>query len=241
MTNGPLLVFGPPGSRCELVADELSTMGRPALPWDGTQPLEGPDPATWPSMIRVTATAEACRRRAGEPDPAGWWASWADAVDRQRDARIRTRLLLDTSTTDDAQLAARVRSVDWDRVLTGGELVVVESFSFARGVPLDLDCCLDARSLRNPFWEPQLRPLPGTHPGVREFVLAQPMAASLVSAGEVLVGAQLAGAERRWLRLAVGCTGGFHRSVAVAEELARRLRASGGKVLVWHRELWPPD
>lgn len=241
MKEDAILVFGPPGSRCELVAAELSALGQPAIPWDGTRPLVGEGDGNWPRMLRTVASADICHLRAGADAPQSWWTSWTVAVDRQRAARLRTHLVLDTSRTADGQLAARVRSVDWERVLTHGRVVIVEAFSFARGVPLDLDCCLDVRPLRNPYWEPHLRELPGTDPGVREFVLKQPMAESLIAVGEGLVRAQLDGAERPWLRLAVGCTGGFHRSVAVADELARRLRARGSDIQVWHRELWPPD
>jgi UPF0042 nucleotide-binding protein len=120
--------------------------------------------------------------------------------------------------------------------------VVLESFAYPRGVPLDLGWCLDARALRNPYWQPSLRMLSGLDPRVREFVLGQPLALTMVDgavslARELLP--ELLARSRRVLRVGFGCTGGFHRSVALAEEVGIQLNAVGVGTLIWHRDL--PD
>lgn len=115
------------------------------------------------------------------------------------------------------------------------------SFGFKYGVPLEADLVFDVRFMQNPYYIESLRQLSGRTDGVREFVLNQPPARRFLDfAGEFLdfaVPAYIAEGKTR-LTIAIGCTGGFHRSIVIAEELASWLRTRGfGAVSVFHREL----
>jgi UPF0042 nucleotide-binding protein len=103
---------------------------------------------------------------------------------------------------------------------------------------VDADLVADCRFLPNPHWVPELRPLSGLDASVREYVLGQPAASAFLSAYLAVLEVSLAGFERegkRYVTLAIGCTGGKHRSVAMAEQLAARL--AGRDVTVSHRDL----
>ena len=118
--------------------------------------------------------------------------------------------------------------------------MAVMSFGFKYGVPLDADYVLDMRFLPNPFWVPELRPLTGRDAAVADFVLGRPGATEFVDGVVGWMKPVLAGylAEgRRYVTLAVGCTGGKHRSVAVAEALAGRLAGADISSFVVHRDL----
>jgi UPF0042 nucleotide-binding protein len=117
----------------------------------------------------------------------------------------------------------------------------VISFGFKFGVPVEADLVFDVRFMENPFYRPELRESSGLTEPVREFVLAQPITErfleQLDSLFATLIPAYLAEGKTR-LTIAVGCTGGFHRSVAISEALASQLADLGmGPVMVWHREL----
>ena len=104
------------------------------------------------------------------------------------------------------------------------------SFGFKYGLPLDADLVVDARFLPNPHWVPELRPHTGQDPDVRDYVLGQPDAEEFLDRYTDVLRLLIPGYRRegkRYLTLAVGCTGGKHRSVAIAEEFARRLRRRG--------------
>lgn len=169
-----------------------------------------------------------------------------DAIDRERDAvapiRARATTTIDTSTLTGRQLRNLIR----DRYAGGGTgamRVVLQSFAYKRGVPSEADIVLDSRFLANPFEHAELRPLSGLHEPVSRFVLGQPDAQELLRIVESLVrfAVPRSSAEgRSYLTIAIGCTGGQHRSVALVEELKRRL-ASGGeapvRVVVRHRDV----
>jgi UPF0042 nucleotide-binding protein len=118
--------------------------------------------------------------------------------------------------------------------------VTVVSFGFRNGVPGHADLVLDVRFLPNPYFIPELKPFAGTEPAVRDFVLGQPDAQRFLEMlgdfGAFLL-PRYAAEGKSYLTLAIGCTGGRHRSVAIAEELARRLRESGTEARVWHRDV----
>lgn len=122
----------------------------------------------------------------------------------------------------------------------GAMLVAVESFGFKHGMPLDADIVLDVRFLPNPHWEPELRPLTGLDAPVRDYVLAADGAAEflerLTGMLEFLLPAYVKEG-KSYLTVAIGCTGGHHRSVALVEELARRLGAAGYPARVGHRDV----
>jgi UPF0042 nucleotide-binding protein len=116
----------------------------------------------------------------------------------------------------------------------------VLSFGFKYGLPLDADLVVDARFLPNPHWLPELRPRTGRDPEVRDYVLSRDGAAEFLDRYSDVLRLLVPGYRRegkRYLTLAVGCTGGKHRSVAIAEEFARRLTAEGVAATVRHRDL----
>ena len=155
------------------------------------------------------------------------------------DARDTADVLIDTSHLNVNQLRSRVEE------LFGGEdarklRVTVLSFGFKYGLPPDADFVLDARFLPNPFWEADLRELTGKDEPVSHYVLSQRGATTFVETYARLINATAPGFERegkRYLTVAVGCTGGKHRSVAIAEDLARRLREMRVGVSAQHRDL----
>jgi UPF0042 nucleotide-binding protein len=114
------------------------------------------------------------------------------------------------------------------------------SFGFKYGIPVDADMVFDMRFLPNPHWDPELRPLTGLDEPVSDFVLKQPAAVDFLDRVEALLETVYAGflrERKQYLSLAVGCTGGKHRSVAMAHELGRRLRDRGVQTAVVHRDM----
>jgi len=248
------LVFGPPGAGAELAADQLEAAGFAAEAWDGTRShLLAEDPeqlSRWPLLLNLEAGPIACAARPGPPwredpgpeDCGSAIALWELSRQRQRQARLRARLVMDTTHLSPDRLRSRLSQLPLASLLRRGAapLVVVESFAFPIGLPLDHSWCLDARVLQNPYWEAALRPHSGLDADVQRFVLDQPLAQRLLAGVEEMVLAQIPAwvtGRRLVVRLAIGCTGGFHRSVAMAEELHRRLVGQGLQSLVWHRDL----
>ncbi len=119
--------------------------------------------------------------------------------------------------------------------------VTLVSFGFKYGLPMDSDLVVDVRFLPNPFWIPELRDLNGRDDTVRDYVLSQDGAEEFISRYLELLGLVGAGYRRegkRYLTVSVGCTGGKHRSVAISEEIARRLAGTEGMTVnVTHRDL----
>ena len=121
--------------------------------------------------------------------------------------------------------------------------LAVLSFGFKYGIPLDADTVLDLRFLPNPYWNPELRPYTGKDAAVREFVLGQELAGRFVDHAVQMLETAIEGylsEGRRYVTVAVGCTGGKHRSVATAEELSRRLahlESAGVQLTTFHRDL----
>jgi UPF0042 nucleotide-binding protein len=116
----------------------------------------------------------------------------------------------------------------------------VLSFGYKYGLPLDADLVADVRFLPNPHWIPELRDHTGQEPEVRDYVLSQAGAVEFLDTYTALLRLVGAGYQRegkRYLTLAVGCTGGKHRSVAMGEELAKRLAGDGVQTTVVHRDL----
>lgn len=119
--------------------------------------------------------------------------------------------------------------------------VTVESFGYKYGLPMDADTVMDVRFLPNPHWVDELRPHTGQHPGVRDYVLGQPGAVEFLDSYHQLLDVVIDGYRRegkRYMTVAIGCTGGKHRSVAMAEALAARLQDGATlTVRVLHRDL----
>jgi UPF0042 nucleotide-binding protein len=149
--------------------------------------------------------------------------------------------VIDTSGMSIGQLKERL-FIFVPRDLSADELMVdVITFGFKYGLPLEADLVFDVRFLTNPFYVPDLKPLSGLDTPVREYVLGQPAAGRFLDLVaellELTIPAYRAEGKNR-LSVALGCTGGYHRSIALAEELAERLRrVPDTSVAVFHREL----
>ena len=118
--------------------------------------------------------------------------------------------------------------------------VSVMSFGFKHGVPIDADMILDVRFLPNPHWDENLRPFSGLDQSVREFVLSQELSDDFLERLDGLLNLVLPAyvqEGRSYLTIGIGCTGGRHRSVAMAEEVARRLTSTGYHPRVTHRDI----
>jgi UPF0042 nucleotide-binding protein len=167
-----------------------------------------------------------------------------EAIDLERELLASLReasTVVDTSTLRPAQLRSWMRELVHARA--PGLTLVFESFAYKKGVPLDADYVFDVRMLPNPFYEPALRPLTGRDQAVADYVFAQGGAEELLRQIEAFVARWLPAfedGERSYLTVAIGCTGGQHRSVVFVETLARRF-AGHGATLVRHRELEAPE
>jgi UPF0042 nucleotide-binding protein len=149
-------------------------------------------------------------------------------------------LVVDTTSLSVHQLRAKIE----DAFGSGSEMqtrVTVLSFGYKYGLPMDSDLVMDVRFLPNPFWIPELREQTGLDNEVRNYVLSQEGAEDFLERYHELlrlIGAGYRREGKRYLTLAVGCTGGKHRSVAISEELATRLsKEDGVAVKVVHRDL----
>ncbi|ALS97384.1 RNase adapter RapZ [Lacimicrobium alkaliphilum] len=151
----------------------------------------------------------------------------------------RADLYIDTGELSVHQLAELVR----ERILgkKSSRLVLVfESFGFKHGIPKDADYVFDARFLPNPHWEPELKHLTGLDPQVETFLGSQAIVTKFIWQIQNLISTWLPHLERNnrsYVTIAIGCTGGQHRSVYVAESLARTFRAVHPDVQIRHREL----
>jgi UPF0042 nucleotide-binding protein len=149
-------------------------------------------------------------------------------------------LWVDTSDLNIHQLRATLENAFARDGQTPPLTATVLSFGFKYGLPLDADLVVDARFLPNPHWIPELRPKSGRDPEVRDYVLGQEDAPEFLDRYTDVLRVLVPGYRRegkRYLTLAVGCTGGKHRSVAIAEEFARRLSAEGVAAVARHRDL----
>jgi len=154
-----------------------------------------------------------------------------------REVRGDSDMVLDTSALNVHELRSRMHACFGGDSVTRLRLNIV-SFGYKYGLPVDADLVADCRFLPNPHWVPALRPLSGCDAAVRDYVLSQPGATEFLDAYLAVLEVSLAGFERegrRYVTLAVGCTGGKHRSVAIAEQIAARL--GGRDVTVSHRDL----
>ena len=170
--------------------------------------------------------------------------SVADAIAAERMLLSATResadAVIDTSDLSGKELRDRLVA----EALESDERVAIRltSFGYKHGIPLEADLVFDVRAAANPHWVPELRPLDGRSPEISSYVLGDPIGASLLQSVETYLAASvpayLADGRGR-LSVAIGCTGGRHRSVAIVEALARRLPAIVGSapIVVEHRDL----
>jgi len=153
--------------------------------------------------------------------------------------RDRADVVVDTGQLNVNQLRVRILELFADESDTAMCTSVV-SFGYKHGVPLDADLVFDCRFLPNPHWIPDLQPLSGLDGPVRDFVLSQEATAPFLDRVVDLVSSLLPAymAEgKSYLTIAMGCTGGRHRSVVLAVEVARRLLADGAGPSVFHRDV----
>jgi RNase adapter protein RapZ len=184
---------------------------------------------------------ESTRRRHPK---AGEGGTLVDAIELEREQlqpmKASADVVVDTSDLNVHQLKARIHGLFADEHDSGGMRVNVVSFGYKHGLPLDVDLVLDCRFLPNPHWVDELRPLTGQDADVRDYVLAQddtePFLEHMDGLLELLLPAY-AREGRTYLSIAVGCTGGRHRSVVIAEALADVLRRHGYEPSVTHRDL----
>ncbi len=168
----------------------------------------------------------------------------ADGIARERELTGPLRAwadhLIDTSelTTNSLQAELRTRFGDVDE--GGAPTLLVQSFGFSRGVPRTADLLFDVRFLRNPHWDPLLRPMTGHDAAVGAYIAEDPAYEEAVTRIEELILLLLpryASEGKSYVTIAFGCTGGRHRSVHVAERVARRLREAAFSPTVSHRDL----
>lgn len=166
-----------------------------------------------------------------------------DAIGEERrllaPIRERADVVLDTSELAPQELARTVRALAHG---TGADAlrISIVSFGFKYGVPVDADHVVDVRFLANPFWITELRHLSGRDAPVREYVLGLPGAATFVDRYVAALEPVIEGyvhEDKHYVTIAVGCTGGKHRSVVIADALASRLRQKGQHVSVTARDL----
>lgn len=167
-----------------------------------------------------------------------------DAIGMERSLfeplKAEADLVIDTSGLNVHQLKAMLHERFADESTESTLRIVVESFGFKHGLPVDVDLVFDVRFVPNPFWVDALREQSGLDADVRAFVLGNDIARVFIDKVDDLLALLVpayAAEGKSYLTVAVGCTGGRHRSVAMSEELARRLRARGLAPGVRHRDL----
>lgn len=183
---------------------------------------------------------DATRRRHPYADDAD---GLLEAIEHERDRLQRVKeqadLIIDTSDLNVHQLKEKLVAAfqhDGSPTLQ----VAIESFGYKNGLPLDADIVMDVRFLPNPHWEEHLRPLTGHDPTVRDYVLERSITSAFLDQFEAMLVGVLPAYQaegRSYLTIAIGCTGGRHRSVAVAEELARRFAGRGIASRTTHRDV----
>ena len=167
-----------------------------------------------------------------------------EAIDAERELlgelREMADVVIDTSNLNVHELRERLTMQFSDDELNRPMRVSIRSFGFKHGVPRDTDLVLDVRFLPNPHWVAELRDLRGTNPPVSEYVLGSEGAEEFMDKVDDLLEfliPRFQGEGKSYLSIGIGCTGGHHRSVAIAEELRRRLSEHGVNASVRHRDM----
>ena len=201
---------------------------------------------TLPEILFLEATADIIVRRqesVRRPHPLQGDGRLMDGIHRERETlatlRAAADLVIDTSSLNIHQLRSRV-SHAYSGTSDDKLRVTLLSFGFKNGLPIDADMVFDVRFLPNPHWVPELRPQTGLSRPVSDYVLSQPGAEPFLDSVQQLLASVSSGYIRegkRFVTIGIGCTGGKHRSSAIAEELAHRLRATGVPTTVLHRDL----
>ena len=198
------------------------------------------------TLVFLEATDEVLVRRqeaARRPHPLQGDGRLLDGLQREREVLAGLRgdadLVIDTSALNVHQLTDRIAD-EFGTPETVRLKVSVVSFGFKYGIPVDADYVADMRFLPNPHWIPELRPRTGLDAEVADYVLGQDGAAEFVDRWVELIAGVADGYLRqgkRFAQVAIGCTGGKHRSVTVTEEVVRRLKQRGFEARAYHRDL----
>lgn len=198
------------------------------------------------TLVFLEATDDVLVRRqeaARRPHPLQGTGRLLDGLQRERvvlaDLRSESDLVIDTSGLNVHQLTDRI-AASFGTPDTTSLRVTVTSFGFKYGIPVDADYVADMRFLPNPHWIPELRGLTGKDTSVSAYVMEQFGAAEFLDAYVPLLEGVAAGYLRegkRFMTVAIGCTGGKHRSVAMTEEIATRLAKAGYETRATHRDL----
>lgn len=177
------------------------------------------------------------------PHPLGY-ATIEEAIAAEREMldplREAADVVIDTTDLNVHQLRDRVINEFSSEAMQRPMRVSVRSFGYKHGTPRDADIIFDVRFLPNPHWVPELKPLRGTDPDVADYVLGNPDAVEFVDRVDELVSFLIPRYEsegKSYVSVGIGCTGGHHRSVAIAEELGRRLEKQGVRAAVRHRDV----
>jgi RNase adapter protein RapZ len=170
--------------------------------------------------------------------------SIAEAIEFERElldpVKSRADLVIDTTDLNVHQLRTKLADLFGSEIAEAALQTTVESFGFKHGLPLDVDMVIDCRFLPNPHWIETLREQSGLDGPVRDYVLGQEATKQFLERLESLLDLLLpayAAEGKSYLTIAFGCTGGRHRSVTIAEEVADRLRHKGVSLRVQHRDL----
>jgi UPF0042 nucleotide-binding protein len=198
------------------------------------------------TLVFLEASDEVLVRRqeaARRPHPLQGDGRLLDGLQREREVLAGLRgdadLVIDTTNFNVHQLTDRI-AAEFGTPLTVTLKVSVVSFGFKYGIPVDTDFLADMRFLPNPHWIPELRPRTGLDREVADYVLAQQGAEEFVQRWVDLIAGVADGYLRqgkRFAQVAIGCTGGKHRSVTVTEEVVRRLQVRGIEARAYHRDL----
>ena len=198
------------------------------------------------TMLYLEADDDVLVRRqeaARRPHPLQEGGRLLDGLRRERvvlaDLRADADLIIDTSTLNVHELTDKVAEAFGTERTTALKATVV-SFGFKYGIPVDADLVADMRFLPNPHWVPELRHLSGRDEEVARYVKERPEAKEFLEQYVALIDTVAAGYQRegkRFMTVAIGCTGGKHRSVAMTEEIAARLRERGIDARPMHRDL----
>ena len=198
------------------------------------------------TLVFLDATDDVLVRRqeaARRPHPLQGAGRLLDGLHRERDVLGELRgmadLVIDTTSLNVHQLTERMSEAFGSPDATRLKVTVI-SFGFKYGIPVDADFVADMRFLPNPFWVPELRPRTGRDREVADYVKRQPGAAEFLDGYLPVLENVAEGYLRegkRFMTIAIGCTGGKHRSVAMTEEVAKRLSESGHHTRATHRDL----
>ncbi|MCW2810265.1 MAG: putative ATPase [Friedmanniella sp.] len=201
---------------------------------------------TLPEILYLEAADDVIVRRqesVRRPHPLQGDGRLMDGITAERETlatlRAAADLVIDTSSLNVHQLGSRVTHA-YGRESNDQLRVTLLSFGFKNGIPVDADMVLDVRFLPNPHWVPELRPQTGLSKPVSDYVLRQPGAEEFLTSLQDLLGVVSVGylhEGKRFATIAIGCTGGKHRSTSMVEEFARRLREAGQPTTVLHRDV----